>query len=124
MLLSAKSLARMLVENANTQADEILTRARAQADEIVRRAEEKADALLRDAQEKADAIAGNRHDQALHCVESTMEKLRKQQRDTLDFLNAQWQSFLASLEEGETPPDLEEKVGAIARELRALEEDD
>ena len=129
MLVSARSLARGVVEDANTEADEILLRARTQADAIVREAEQKAEALLRDAQERADALAAAYPDQQEHaarCVERVFENLRQQHLDAVDALNDQWQDFLISLEEdaGEAPADLEQKVGAIARELRALEDQD
>ncbi len=128
MLLTARSLARSIIENANAQADEIVARARTQADAILREAEEKADAL-------AESYP-DQQEQAAKCVERAIDGLKQRHLDAIEELNGVWQDFLISLaqpgepeesapdaEEPAVPADLERKVGAIARELRAMEEE-
>ena len=132
MLLSARSLARHIVENANTQADEIVAQAQEKAERIVREAEEKAGTLLESAQQRAEAMAAkypDQQEQAARCVESAIDRLKQRQQDAIDELSALWQDFLISLSPGEEaepadPEDLSKKVGAIAQELRALEKKD
>ena len=129
MLLSAKSLSRRVVENARAQADEILAQARSQAEEIVREAEAKA---ARVAETYPD-----QQERAARCVEAAIDKLRQQHLDAIEELNALWQEFLISLaqteeaeapapteKEPDVPEDLEQKIDAIARQLRALEEEE
>ena len=132
MLLSARSLARHIVENANTQADEIVAQAEAKADQIVREAEEKAGALLQNAQRRAEDMAAkypDQQEQAARCVEAAIDRLKQRQQDAIEELSTLWQDFLISLAQGEeaepaVPADLSQKVGAIAQELRALEKED
>ena len=68
-------------------------------------------------------------------MERAIDGLKQRHLDAIEELNGVWQDFLISLaqpgeqesapdaEEPAVPADLERKVGAIARELRAMEEE-
>ncbi len=109
---------------------------------IVERANQRAEAILEQAEQQRLAILDEnqrQRDQAVQAVEQCMQRLRDQQQESLTMINAVWQDFLCGLypEDGpaldkpkgpeeaaisDIPADLDEKVGAIARELLSMEE--
>ena len=107
---SAQEVYRLIVEKANQEAAAILAEA-----EAVRRS-----AMLENERQS---------DYSIQLVESCLRQVREQQVAALETVDAAWQRYLCGLypepqgkTEVEAPPaDLSEKVGAIARELEALE---
>ena len=112
-VLSAQAIYRDIIEKAQNRADEILMEAERQRDEILAENE-------------------RLQDYAVKKMEKCCDELRQQHLNAIDTINASFQDFLAGLYEEEpaatekasAPVDLEEKVGAIARELFSLNEDD
>lgn len=105
-LLSAKSIAQQMLQEAREQADAIVAAAEARARETRSAAAADTEASVR----RVEACYSQVRERLLSCVEE---------------LNADWQSYLCALEGGEdaaAPADLDEKVGAIAREIFALDE--
>ena len=99
-LMSARDIARQMIEDAKTQADETARRAQAQAEETVKAAEKKAELILAGAKtrkESADADVSEVQEYALKCVENCVDKLRQQHVEAIEYLNAQWQDFLSGL---------------------------
>ncbi|MBQ6466070.1 MAG: DivIVA domain-containing protein [Oscillospiraceae bacterium] len=104
-LLSAKSIAQQMLQEA-----------KAQADGIVSAAEERARELR--------AAAAAEEEAAVRRTEACYRRMRERMMSCVDALNADWQDYLCSLDDGEdAPADLDEKVGAIAREMFALDEE-
>ena len=106
-LLSAKSIAQQMLQEAKAQADAIVAAAEERARELRAEASEETESTVR----RAEAVYSRVREQLLGCV---------------DALNADWQGFLCSLEDApDAPPaDLDEKVGAIAREVFAIDGDE
>lgn len=102
VLISARTVARQIIADANKRADEIL-----------RDAETQRSAILAEAQ--------TQESMAVSAVRDTVERLKARQLELVDQLNAEYQAFLCSLlpeeEPSEVPNDLSDKVSAIAREL-------
>ena len=99
-LMSARDIARQMIEDAKTQAEETARRAQAQAEETVKAAEKKAELILAGAKtkkESADADVSEVQEYALKCVENCVDKLRAQHVEAIEYLNAQWQDFLSGL---------------------------
>lgn len=99
-LMSARDIARQMIEDAKTQAEETARRAQAQAEETVKAAEKKAELILAGAKtrkESADADVSEVQEYALRCVENCVDKLRAQHVEAIEYLNAQWQDFLSGL---------------------------
>jgi len=99
-LMSARDIARQMIEDAKTQAEETARRAQAQAEETVKAAEKKAELILAGAKtkkESADADVSEVQEYALRCVENCVDKLRQQHVEAIEYLNAQWQDFLSGL---------------------------
>ena len=129
-LLSAKSLARRVLEKARRQAEEIVREANDQAAVILREANEQAEAIRAEARREVEKTAlQTQQEHAVRCVESCISQMKQQHMDAIETLNAQWQQFLCELtvseEDGKTPndevpADLEDKVGAIAREMQGI----
>ncbi len=99
-LMSARDIARHIIEDAKAQAEETAKLADTQAAETVKAAEKKAELILAGAKsrkEASDADVSEVQEYALKCVEVCVEKLRQQQKESLEFINAQWQDFLGGL---------------------------
>ena len=99
-LMSAQSIARQLIDDAKTQAEETARLAQTQAEETVKAAEKKAELILagaRTKKEAADADVSEVQEYALKCVENCVDKLRAQHMEAIEYLNAQWQDFLSGL---------------------------
>lgn len=99
-LMSAQSIARQMIDDARTQAEESARLAQAQAEETVKAAEKKAELILSGAKSKkeaSDAEVSEVQEYALKCVEACVDKLRQQQIDSIELINAQWQDFLSGL---------------------------
>jgi len=114
-VMSAQAIRRELVEKAEARAAEILAEA-----------EQRREEMLADAQRLQEY--------AVQQVEGFYAAMRRQQEANLEALNSGWQEFLCGLfpaeaaaessaPAAETPEDLTEKVGAIARELFAIHEE-
>ena len=125
VMLSAQDVYQDILEQAKKKAAVITAEAEQQSEEILARAREESEKMLSRSRE--------REQNAAQLVEQALERMKRIHQDSMAALDAQWQDFLCSLEpeprelpgpaEGtETPPDLEEKVGAIAAEIFALEE--
>ena len=126
VLLSARAVGKQMIARAQARSDEILKAAQEQADSIVREAEEKAAAIVREAEKQA-ACTPNAADRRTACantapqeqaaeyavrsVEECFSRLRQQQLDNLEMLNAQWQGFLCGLmpEENAAPMQADAK---------------
>ena len=111
-VLSAQGVYRGLVEKARERAEEIVAGARQHAEEI--RAE-----------------AQRQQDEAVQRVEKLFSTMKAQHEAAIETINAEWQDYLCGLypepeepEEEELPEDLEEKLGAIADQIQALEEEE
>ena len=132
-LLSAQSIYREIVEKA-----------KARADELIAAAEQRAAAIERDARERSEEILADSNRQqeyAVQRVEGAFNRMKQLHMASIDALNAEWQDFLCGLYpeqelpkapqqskasprgDTELPPDLEEKVSAIAEKLFALDQD-
>ena len=136
VLVSAQTIYQEIVGRANEKAAAI-------TDEAQRRGEE----ILADARRQSQQLLQRSRDQeevAARRVEEAFDRMKQLHQQSIESLNAQWQEFLRSLdpetelergaepqpgrgsapasEENELPPDLEEKVGAIASQLFSLEE--
>ena len=138
ILLSARTVSRQMVSQAREQSDEILRTARDRAEQIIQDAEEKAAAIVAGAERRAaDAVpseaAAQMQEYAVSCVGECFSRLRKQQLETVDYINEQWRSFLGGLTLTEDTPyvqklpaetvnqqDIETRVNAIARELMEI----
>lgn len=99
-LMSARDIARQMIEDAKTQAEETARRAQTQAEETIKAAEKKAELILAGAKtkkESADADVSEVQEYALRCVENCVDKLRQQHVEAIEYLNAQWQDFLSGL---------------------------
>ena len=113
-LMSAQGIARQMVDDARTQADESTRLAQTQAEEIIKAAEKKAELILSGAKSKkeaSDADVSEVQEYALRCVEACVDKLRQQQMDAIELINAQWQDFLSGLilpEDRQAPTPLPE----------------
>ena len=109
-LMSAQSIARQMIDDARTQAEETARLAQTQAEETVKAAEKKAELILAGAKTKkdaSDADVSEVQEYALRCVENCVDKLRAQHMEAIELLNAQWQDFLSGLI---IPGDEEEEV--------------
>ena len=97
-LMSARDIARQMIEDAKSQADETAKLAQLQAEETVKAAEKKAELILSGARSKAaDADLNQVQDYALRCVEDCVDALRRQHMDAIELINSKWQSFLSGL---------------------------
>lgn len=105
-LLSAKTISREIILDAQQQADELLRQARAE-------------------KEAAEEEHRRREELSVQRVQETLSHMKEYHEACIASLNREWQSFLCSLDEESTPPaDLSDKVDAIAREMFSLEEGD
>ena len=128
--------------SAQSVYQDIIDRAKERADAITADARKRSEAMLADSRRQSEQLLAQSRQQeenAVHRVEEAFRRMKDLHRASIDALNAQWQEFLCSLdpETGtpapataekaapapgeELPPDLEEKVGAIAQELFAME---
>lgn len=109
---------------------------------IIERANQRAEAILEQAEQQRLAILDQnqqQRDYAVQAVDECLRRVRDQQQAAIDTINAAWQEFLCGLypEEAadparrrgpaeaaaeEIPPDLSEKVDAIAREIFAMDD--
>ncbi len=135
-LLNAQTIYQEIVDRAGEKAAAITEEARRRGEEILSDARRQSEQLLQRSRSQEEVAARR--------VEEAMERMKRLHQQSIEALNAQWQDFLCSLdpetdlergalpqpapeqpspaEESELPPDLEEKVGAIASQLFSLEE--
>lgn len=129
-VLSAQMVYRQIVDTADERAAAIVSEAEQKSASLVAAAQRERDALL------AGAEAQQEH--AVKSVSACFELARRQHLEAIEALNAQWQAFLCGLSPAEesgaapepeeerqpaaeaVPADLEEKVGAIAREIFSI----
>ena len=121
-ILSAQAIYRDIIEKANTRADQILSEAEARSARL-------------------DEETQNRQEESVRKVNAMLEKIKQQHLDAVEAINAAWQEFLCALypedqlpapagddaaeaeaasapATGVSPADLEQKVGAIAKQLQ------
>ena len=140
-LLSAQSIYQEIVERAEQKAAAITARAEEQAAAIQAEAHRKSEQLL--------ARSRGHEENAARQVEEAFNRMKQIHRSSMEALDAQWQDFLCSLDpeteleepaesgtrpapapeaeprdDSGLPPDLEEKVGAIAEGIFSLEQDE
>ena len=102
---------------------------------IVEKATARAEEILAEAEERRMAIeaeANRQLERSVRLVDACLSQVRLQQQESLNAVNSAWQSFLAGIGTGadgaepsapEAPPaDLGEKVAAIAREMREIDD--
>ena len=130
--------------SAQSVYQDVVDKARARADAITAEAEKRSQALLAETRRESEQILARSRKQeenAARRVEAAFDRMKQLHLASVDALNAQWQAFLCSLdgeeelesvqaeprpaepEPEELPADLEEKVGAIAQELFAMEQE-
>ncbi len=136
VLLNAQTIYQEIVGRANEKAAAITDEAQRRSEEILSEARRQSRQLLQRSRDQEEVAA--------HRVEEAFDRMKQLHQQSIEALNAQWQDFLRSLdpetdleqsarplpapeqpspaEESELPPDLEEKVGAIASQLFSLEE--
>lgn len=127
--------------SAQTIYQEIVERAKEKAAQITAAAEKDSAALRENARrENERALAERRRQEelAVHRVEAAFNRMKELHQANIDALNAEWQSFLCSLDpeqevttltlemeetrpEAELPADLEQKVGAIAEQIFTMD---
>ena len=130
--------------SAQSVYQDVVDKARVRADAITAEAEKRSQALLAETRRESEQILSRSRKQeenAARRVEAAFDRMKQLHLASVDALNAQWQAFLCSLdgeeepesvreeprpaepEPEELPADLEEKVGAIAQELFAMEQE-
>lgn len=121
---------------------DIIDRARVRADAITAEAEKRSEETLAQARRQSEQMLAQsrlQEENAARRVEEAFRRMKEMHQSSIDALNAQWQEFLCSLDvtpeqtaaeetavpesAEELPADLEEKVGAIAQELFAMEQE-
>lgn len=118
-LMSARDIARQIIDDARAQAEETARLAQTQAEETVKAAEKKAELILSGARSKAaDADLNQVQDYALRCVEDCVDALRRQHMDAIELINSKWQSFLSGL----ILPEERQAAAPKAEELPAVPE--
>ena len=109
-VLSAQAIYREVVAKANQRAEEIIAEAELRRREIIEETR-------------------RQQEYAVQHVEACYSRMKQQHLASIEALNAEWQDFLCGLfpedeEDGAylpPPSDLQQKVGAIADELFAIE---
>ena len=140
-VLSAQMVYRQIVDTADERAAAIVSEAEQKSAALLAEAEQKSASLVAAAQRERDALLAGAEAQQEHAVKSVsacFELARRQHLEAIEALNAQWQAFLCGLSPAEesgaapapaeerqpaaeaVPADLEEKVGAIAREFFSI----
>lgn len=118
--------------NELAQSADRLTSAQTAYDEIVSRANACASSILMDAQRQREKLLeenASQRDYAVKRMEQCMARLREQQLKCIELINLEWQSFLCGLDErsekgiNAAPADLEEKLSAIEREMRMINDE-
>ena len=130
--------------SAQSVYQDVVDKARVRADAITAEAEKRSQALMAETRRESEQILARSRKQeenAARRVEAAFDRMKQLHLASVDALNAQWQAFLCSLdgeeepepvreepcpaepEPEELPADLEEKVGAIAQELFAMEQE-
>ena len=130
--------------SAQSVYQDVVDKARVRADAITAEAEKRSQALMAETRRESEQILARSRKQeenAARRVEAAFDRMKQLHLASVDALNAQWQAFLGSLdgeeepesvreeprpaepEPEELPADLEEKVGAIAQELFAMEQE-
>lgn len=114
------------VLSAKAVCNELLEKAKAEAAEIVAEAERKRDSIMEESMRQQEY--------AVNQVHACYARIKEQHMAGIEALNAEWQNFLCGLYPQEevaektvddgVPADLSEKVGAIAKELFAIGNDE
>lgn len=112
-ILSAKTISQHMIKQAREQADAIVAKAQKKSREIM-------------------AEATDQQEYAAKQMAESFERVRKLQQESIEALNSEWQSFLCGLypdeeaperPEAAVPGDIGEKLDAIARDIKELEEE-
>ncbi len=119
-ILSAKTIARQLIAEAQEEADALLAAAREEADRILSEAREKSGALLKDGE--------SREQKTIRAAKESYLQLRESCLDAVRMLDGEWQRFLCSFAEDAPVPDrlpeeFSDKLGELAACLSEIEED-
>ena len=142
----ARAEAERVIAGARFEADKLAAQAHSEAESITRAAGEKAAEALRSDQSAVAAESQRQLDHAVSCVDQCITRLRQQQLDSIEAINAQWQDFLCELMPSPAPrasaprsaatiktvtvvrPSaavasggaIEERLSAIAKELKEI----
>lgn len=133
-ILSAKTISQQMIAEAREKSERMLAEAREEAGRLLAEAQEKRERTL--------AECGAREQEAVQKVQSCYLQLRELYVGALRRLDGEWQGFLCSLDaeaqqpwiEEEragavstadaAPPDLTQRLSAIADQLQALGDED
>ncbi len=105
------------VMSAQSMYNEIVDKANAQAADIIKEAQIKRDELIAEDSEL--------HDYAVKRVGECIDRLREQQRKTIELINSEWQSFLCDLDERSSEaerayPDIGNVIEKIGQEIDSI----
>ncbi len=145
-LLSAQAIYQEIVERAQARAEEITADAESRSAAMLQSAREESERMLQQ--------SSHQQEYAVHKVEVAFNRMKELHMASIDALNAEWQSFLCGLypegeenqaapkeerspagepetaaqeaweQTGSLPPDLQDKVGAIAQQMFSLDGED
>ena len=118
-----------LLTGQKDEIGETLLSAKSIAQNVLREAQDRAEAIVAEAEARAreTEAAAARSEESVRRVEACYSRVREQLLGCVDELNADFQAYLCSLDgdaESAPPADLDEKVGAIAREIFALDDEE
>ena len=131
-ILSAKTIAQHLLAEAQEKSERLLAEAQEKAERLLAEAQEKAERLSAEDEERRRAAREDcaaREQEAVERVRNWYVRQREQHLEAVRLLDEDWQRFLCSLGESDAPKadalpdDLSEKLGAIAADLDAIEND-
>ena len=116
----ANEVAQGIVSEANEEADRILADAKAEAEELLAGAREKSRGIIEATMRQQEYAAAK--------IEESYSAMKAQHEDCIASIRAAWQEFLIGLDteddeppaQAETPPDLSEKVSALADVLNEI----
>ena len=120
-ILSAKTIAQHLLAEAQEKSERLLAEAQEKAERLSAEDEERRRAARED--------CAAREQEAVERVRNWYVRQREQHLEAVRLLDEDWQRFLCSLGESDAPKadalpdDLSEKLGAIAADLDAIEND-
>ena len=121
-ILSAKTIARQLIAEAQEEADKLLSDAREEAGRLVAEAEESCRSLREESE--------TREQKTLQAVQESYLQLRGQCLEAVKLLDGEWQRFLCSFgeeaaqeAEDALPNDIGERLGELAECLSEIGEE-
>ena len=108
---------------ANENLKQLLAETQQKEKDDAQKAAEDATQLLAEVEQKKkeiEQIQVEREDRLVSIIAEVFEKMKKEHREDVTEINAQWQSFLTNLTEDYKPRDLDEKVQKIAMEMQEI----